>query len=132
MKQFSKLVVLKKLFALAIQMDEYKIHEFVERSFIECRWTYVCLLCGTSYYGEYSRHPHPLAIHGFVDHISKEHNEWETAYWFEKKRPIYEKRKGLKTHPLKPWKDPDSLYCDKEFLEKLLSKEIAEGNECKG
>lgn len=30
-------------------------------------------------------------------------------------------------HPLKPWKDPESLFCDTEFLEKFLGKEIREG-----
>ncbi len=38
-----------------------------------------------------------------------------------------------RTHrvPLKPWKDPESLFCDTEFLKKILGKEPAKGTECK-
>lgn len=31
---------------------------------------------------------------------------------------------------LKPWKDPESLFCDTDFLEKLLKKKIRHGKEC--
>jgi hypothetical protein len=34
-------------------------------------------------------------------------------------------------HPLKPWKDPESLFCDTEFLRKIVGKEPAKGDECK-
>ncbi len=34
-------------------------------------------------------------------------------------------------HPLKPWKDPESLFCDSEFLKKLIGKEPTKGKECK-
>jgi hypothetical protein len=33
--------------------------------------------------------------------------------------------------PLKPWKDPESLFCDTVFLERLIGKEIRKGSECK-
>ena len=33
--------------------------------------------------------------------------------------------------PLKPWKDPESLFCDTEFLKNLIGKEPAKGTECK-
>ncbi len=33
--------------------------------------------------------------------------------------------------PLKPWKDPESLFCDTEFLREFLGKEPRKGKECK-
>ncbi len=33
--------------------------------------------------------------------------------------------------PLKPWKDPESLFCDTDFLKKIIGKEPAKGTECK-
>lgn len=45
-----------------------------------------------------------------------------------------ESRKQLKMInrvPLKPWKDPESLFCDTEFLRKFLGKEPRKGKECK-
>lgn len=40
-------------------------------------------------------------------------------------------QKRYKKVYLKPWKDPESLFCDREFLEKLVGKEIADGDECR-
>ena len=40
-------------------------------------------------------------------------------------------RKRTQDVPLKPWKDPESLFCDTEFLKKILGKEPAKGTECK-
>lgn len=34
-------------------------------------------------------------------------------------------------HPLKPWQDPESLFCDTEFLKKFLGKEPLKGEECR-
>ena len=34
-------------------------------------------------------------------------------------------------HFLKPWQDPESLFCDTKFLRQFLGKEPAKGNECK-
>lgn len=31
----------------------------------------------------------------------------------------------------KPWKDPESLFCDTEFLTTLIGKEPTKGKECK-
>lgn len=31
----------------------------------------------------------------------------------------------------RPWKDPESLFCDNEFLKKLTNKDIAYGDECR-
>lgn len=33
--------------------------------------------------------------------------------------------------PLKPWKDPESLFCDTKFLREFLGKEPRKGKECK-
>lgn len=45
---------------------------------------------------------------------------------------IQEKRlKMIRRVPLKPWKDPESLFCDTKFLREFLGKEPAKGKECK-
>ena len=141
MKEISKRVLLKKMFAYLIQLEEkyfrklngrYSISEYFEGALIEYRHVYVCLLCGTSFYADYSRYPSPMNFDGFMEHIREEHKEWELANWLYHERVKYVCRNKTKPYPLKPWHDPESLYCDREFLEKLLSKEIAEGNECKG
>lgn len=53
----------------------------------------------------------------------------------EKRSPLKEKRKEIQEPKrivfLKPWKDPESLFCDTKFLEELLCKEITKGDECK-
>ncbi len=36
----------------------------------------------------------------------------------------------VKRHHIKPWKDPESLFCDTEFLEKLLRKKVSTRDEC--
>ena len=32
---------------------------------------------------------------------------------------------------LKPWKDPESLFCDTMFLKEFIKKDIRTGKECK-
>jgi hypothetical protein len=32
---------------------------------------------------------------------------------------------------LKPWKDPESLFCDTKFLKRIIGKEPLKGDECK-
>ncbi len=34
-------------------------------------------------------------------------------------------------HYLKPWKDPESLFCDTEFLEEKMMLSLRKGKECK-
>lgn len=34
-------------------------------------------------------------------------------------------------HPLKPWKDPESLFCDTEFLTEYFKKKPRNGKECR-
>lgn len=45
------------------------------------------------------------------------------------KRPSIDK---LKNASLKPWEDPESLFCDTDFLQDLIGKEISTGDECRG
>jgi len=40
------------------------------------------------------------------------------------------KRRLKRRHPLKPWKDPDSLFCSPN-LGKIIGKDIATGEECR-
>lgn len=41
------------------------------------------------------------------------------------------KLKFINRVPLKPWKDPESLFCDTKFLKEFLGKEPRKGKECK-
>lgn len=46
--------------------------------------------------------------------------------------PIKDKKlKFINRVPLKPWKDPESLFCDTKFLREFLGKEPRKGKECK-
>ena len=51
------------------------------------------------------------------------------------RRPVFSHQAELKPKPriyLKPWQDPQSLFCDTEFLEtEILHKKIRTGEECK-
>jgi hypothetical protein len=46
-------------------------------------------------------------------------------------RSILEQTRKPKRTYLKPWQDPESLFCDTEFLKKIIGKEPAKGKECK-
>lgn len=46
-------------------------------------------------------------------------------------KPAPRIKKQRHRHPLKPWKDPESLFCDTEFLENFIGKEPTKGKECK-
>lgn len=67
----------------------------------------------------------PFCNKRFED-IDERNKHKKTIHPFE-----YVKEMGIKTHHIKPWKDEESLFCDKDFLEKYLNKEIALGDECK-
>lgn len=41
------------------------------------------------------------------------------------------KLKFINRVPLKPWKDPESLFCDTKFLREFFGKEPRKGEECK-
>ncbi len=60
--------------------------------------------------------------------VLEEYHKYFDAKHSEKQKPRTE-IKGI--HPLKPWKDPESLFCDTEFLRKITGKEPTKGDECK-
>lgn len=73
---------------------------------------YVCKLCD----GAYSAFTTWTAVR----HYNAKHSEKQIP------------RTDIKgKHPLKPWKDPESLFCDTEFLTKIIGKEPTKGDECK-
>ncbi|MBU0846449.1 hypothetical protein KKH23_04615 [Patescibacteria group bacterium] len=93
------------------------------RSADEYIW-YFCLLCGMPHYEGDS-----------LSHIETRHTDWINARWISEPKSKSRIKEGTfakkHTYPLKPWKDPNSLFCDTEFLKKLLGKEPAKGKECK-
>ncbi len=73
---------------------------------------YVCKLCGGSY---------------------SSFNTWTAVRHYDAK---HSEKQILKTeirgkHPLKPWKDPESLFCDTKFLRKIIGKEPTKGDGCR-
>ena len=52
-------------------------------------------------------------------------NKWTAVRHYDAKHSEVQKpRTEIKgNHPLKPWKDPESLFCDTEFLRKITGKE---------
>lgn len=48
-----------------------------------------------------------------------------------RKEEMLNKRRKEEEMLNKPWKDPDSLFCDTEFLEELLGKPVTKGKLCK-
>lgn len=78
---------------------------------------YYCLLCGIPQYKE-----------SCLSHIELNHPEWINAIWFNEKREKYGKK--LRAHPLKPWKDPESLFCSPN-LKNIINKEPLRGKECR-
>ena len=72
---------------------------------------------------------------------NREHDLQNKKGWYQKhKNEINVKSKAASKsrskgerlkHPLKPWQDPESLFCDTGFLEKFLGKKPREGKECK-
>lgn len=71
-----------------------------------------------------------------IEHFYKEHKEWFELIWLSYERKKKEKNEEKVKRPkyrvhIKPWKNPNSLFCDTEFLEKLTGKKILEGDECR-
>jgi len=130
-KEMFKRQILKVFMAYAVEREELEVN-YKNEIYCHYRWVFVCLLCGTPYYGDRDKYQNQNNFRGLIDHFRDKHEEWLVAYWCYKQRKEYTIESKIKLHPLKPWHDPESLYCDKEFLEELLSKEVAEGNECKG
>lgn len=61
----------------------------------------------------------------------KYHREYYIKRKFEKQKQLEERNKIVHEFDIKPWKDPESLFCDTEFLESMLGKEVEKGKECK-
>lgn len=84
---------------------------------------------------------------GVKDHLVEKHSEWIDTYIidvkyskidFQKlknKKLSYSSKTRLDRNKkrvyMKPWKNPDSLFCDTKFLEEFFGKKIAKGDECK-
>jgi hypothetical protein len=79
---------------------------------------YLCLLCGTSQYKD-----------DCLSHIESNHPNWINAVWIIEKREKYVRKR--RTYPLKPWKDPQSLFCSPN-LKNIINKEPLHGDECRG
>lgn len=82
----------------------------------EYNW-YFCLLCGLPHYKKDS-----------LRHIESCHIDWINAVWIEEK--IIPIKKQRHRYPLKPWKDPQSLFCSPN-LKDIINKEPLHGDECK-
>lgn len=112
-------------------VDEYKeyIREVILEEFVRLipssgrvihykRRKYVCTVCGCSTMPSLGSGRDVIR-----DHIMDEH--------FQRVGVIEDTLIKRRPHHLKPWKDPDSLFCDTKFLEKLLGKEPAKSLECR-
>lgn len=115
------------------KVDAYK--EYIEENILE-RYERIVFVMGTRRVNHYKRRKYVCTVCGYstepslgddtryaiLDHIMGEHFQLigiEEAPL--KRRPHY----------LKPWKDPESLFCDTKFLESLLGKEPARDLECR-
>jgi hypothetical protein len=78
---------------------------------------YYCLLCGKSQYKE-----------NRLSHIESIHEEWVNAFWVVEKIEKYVRKR--RTYPLKPWRDPESLFCSPN-LKYIINKEPLQGDECR-
>ena len=116
-------------------MDKkYQITHWLHENYIICfNYECICKLCSQ-----------PLFLHETgIEHFSKEHKEWFEFLWLTYERTVKKKheektyriRKKIekpkyRVH-IKPWKNPNSLFCDSEFLEELTGKKLLEGDECR-
>jgi hypothetical protein len=53
-------------------------------------------------------------------------DDWE----YKKDNIVDENITPKHTYPLKPWRDPESLFCDTEFLNEYFNKKMRPGKEC--
>jgi len=79
---------------------------------------YFCLLCGK-----------PLYKDDCLAHIESNHQNWISAIWIVEKMKKYVKQERHR-YPLKPWKDPQSLFCSPN-LKYIINKEPLSGDECR-
>lgn len=79
---------------------------------------YFCLLCGMPQYKD-----------DCLTHMELYHSDWINSVWIIEKREKYVK-KQRHTYSLKPWKDPQSLFCSPN-LKNIIDKEPLQGDECR-
>jgi hypothetical protein len=96
------------------KVKESVINLFSSDISLQCRTEeeceeYFCLLCGIPQYKEKR-----------LSHMELNHPEWINAIWCGEKREKYGKK--LRTYHLKPWRDPDSLFCSPN-LKDIINKE---------
>lgn len=104
------------------KVKESALNLFTSDITLQCRTVeesgeYHCLLCGIPQYEE-----------NRLSHIELNHSEWINAIWLDEKREKYGKK--LRTYPLKPWRDPESLFCSPN-LKNIINKEPLHGDECR-
>lgn len=85
---------------------------------------YICGMCGDVIDHWYGRG-------GVKKHLIDVHPEWADVHIIEINKGEDKKKKKVTRTYLKPWKNPDSLYCSTKVLEEILKKKISEGGECK-
>ena len=94
--------------------------EYIRQSDYE---RYQCILCG--FIGETPRSKEKVKNHLITCHLIE-------IYLIKPKIKNEEDIKKPKLRQfLKPWRDPESLFCDTKFLRQYLGKEPTKGSECK-
>jgi len=88
-------------------------HEFFDVTVEHNITRYVCKLCH-----EYSAFDTWTAVRHYIN--VHEHKYIKIS-----------KTAARKKHPLKPWEDSESLFCDTEFLKELCGKEHEKRDECR-
>lgn len=118
-------------------IDNIRIHK--ERPYYGDYSIRVCALCGMFFYNsghrEIVKHmrDHHRKIYGMPIYTKFARIIGNKMYRMGsdgKKRFKY--NKPVHKHSLKPWDDPESLFCDTDFLSNLCEKEISTGDECRG
>ena len=67
----------------------------------------------------------------YKETIRKKNKRAYNKYKKERQEKRKERNERIFEFDIKPWKDPESLFCDTGFLENMLGKEITKGKECK-
>ena len=91
---------------------------------------FICRECKFKVYIEHDRDLTTKQQTQIVEHIKSNHFVLIRLNPFQKNKGVAENKenkpriivKGARfRHPLKPWKDPESLFCDTEFLKTFIS-----------
>ena len=87
-------------------------------------YKYKCTLC--DYVGQIKWGVHPDVSRMLVKNHIIEHHFVRIIFKQRRESVLH-----LHLHPLKPWNDPESLYCSPK-LKDIINKEPLSGNECGG